>query len=556
MHRMGIPHLFRCISRTHPSAVRRASNATCDTLYVDFNAVIHVCARAVIDSRGHAADAVDEDEDDAGDIEEAIEDAIEDAIAAAAVRRMDELIERMSPRVAAFVAVDGTPPRAKMHQQRMRRYMTAWSAAASRGPGSAWDTNAITPGTVFMDAMAAALHRYAALPSSSGVRVIVSDAGEAGEGEQKIFQRIRETWAAGEELDVIVHGLDADLLLMGLLLPSGAGGGKLRVARDPMPDDVDGGFHMVDVSHLARLVARDVGPDDEDVSARLRDFVALCMLLGNDFVPGLPGLLIRDGGVGALLAAYRQAFFSQKHKGARSGWLAASGPDAMGGIDPPALAAVLRALAVAEDRAVAYADRRYYESCMRVASGKKHPNASAAATADVDPGRPTEDYPLRNPMPRLIRPGEGSGWRMRYYHYLFGSAEDVPGIALRYVGGLAWALAYMGQRCMSTGWHYPHAYAPTAMDVMHLLTADGDTTLPGDVAAHMDATEREFDAAFPPHLLQRRLLLVLPPSSAKTLIPAAIWEAAVRETPHAFPDGFRVATYLRDRLHECVPLLP
>jgi hypothetical protein len=521
---------------------------------VDFNAVIHVCARAVLD----------------GPDEYETQAAVEEAIAAASVCRMDELIERMSPRIAAVVAVDGTPPRAKMHQQRMRRYMTAWSSSAANDTPSGWDTNAITPGTAFMVAMAAALHRYAALPSSSGVRVIVSDAGEAGEGEQKIFKRIRETWAVGEELDVIVHGLDADLLLMGLLLPScpgggpgGAGeggrgcGGKLRIARDPMPDDVDGGFHMVDVSHLARLVARDVGPDDEDASARLRDFVALCMLLGNDFVPGLPGLLIRDGGVGALLAAYRQAFFLQKHKGARSGWLAAAGPDAMGGIDPPALAAVLRALAVAEDRAVAYADRRYYESCMRVASGKKHhPNASAAATAAVDPGRPTEDYPLRNPMPRLIRPGEGSGWRMRYYHYLFGSAEDVPGIALRYVGGLAWALAYMGQRCMSTGWHYPHAYAPTAMDVLHLLTADGDTTLPGDVAAHMDATEREFDAAFPPHLLQRRLLLVLPPSSAKTLIPAAIWDAAVRETPHAFPDGFRVATYLRDRLHECVPLLP
>jgi 5'-3' exoribonuclease 2 len=59
-----------------------------------------------------------------------------------------------------------------------------------------WDTNAITPGTPFMDFLAASLRYWAAWklnndPGWKNLDVIISDASVPGEGEHKIMDWIR-----------------------------------------------------------------------------------------------------------------------------------------------------------------------------------------------------------------------------------------------------------------------------------------------------------------------------------------------------------------------------
>ena len=73
---------------------------------------------------------------------------------------IDRIVHIVKPRQTLFMAVDGIAPRAKMNQQRSRRFRSAQDAAELRRAAEAegqvfenediFDSNCITPGTPFM----------------------------------------------------------------------------------------------------------------------------------------------------------------------------------------------------------------------------------------------------------------------------------------------------------------------------------------------------------------------------------------------------------------------
>ena len=140
-----------------------------------------------------------------------------------------------------YLAIDGVAPRAKMNQQRSRRFKGAkersikateskllcaeLAAAGKPVPAeeqeAGFDSNVITPGTPFMDRLARWLQYYVQLRLSSSpawrdVKVILSDASVPGEGEHKIMDHIRRT--GGEDERHAVCGQDADLMFLSLAL--------------------------------------------------------------------------------------------------------------------------------------------------------------------------------------------------------------------------------------------------------------------------------------------------------------------------------------------------
>ena len=97
---------------------------------------------------------------------------------------IDRLVGIVRPRTLIYMAIDGVAPRAKMNQQRSRRFRAAQDREeqkkteaklraefASQGihipekeEGDAFDSNVITPGTPFMDRLAMVLQWCAAAP--------------------------------------------------------------------------------------------------------------------------------------------------------------------------------------------------------------------------------------------------------------------------------------------------------------------------------------------------------------------------------------------------------
>ena len=126
---------------------------------------------------------------------------------------LDRLVAAVRPTKLVYLALDGCAPRAKMNQQRERRFCSAREAEESERalglllkrqghkPSSKqrWDHNAITPGTPFMDSLASYCRTWAAkaVARQPFFESLSSDASTPGEGEHKIMDHIRR--CGGEE---------------------------------------------------------------------------------------------------------------------------------------------------------------------------------------------------------------------------------------------------------------------------------------------------------------------------------------------------------------------
>lgn len=140
----------------------------------------------------------------------------------------------IQPKQLFFVAIDGVAPRAKMNQQRSRRFRAANAAAEqtkeaiSRGETlpseERFDSNCITPGTPFMTRLQTELEYFVTNkishdPLWSEVHVILSGHQVPGEGEHKIMDYIRymkSNPGYNPNTRHCLYGLDADLMMLGL----------------------------------------------------------------------------------------------------------------------------------------------------------------------------------------------------------------------------------------------------------------------------------------------------------------------------------------------------
>jgi 5'-3' exoribonuclease 2 len=315
-----------------------------DNLYLDFNGIVHQCA--------HPEDApVPETEDE---------------MCMQMFRYVDRLFNIVRPRKLLFIGVDGVAPRAKMNQQRSRRFRSAKEAedkeieakriatefreqgynVPDTEEGGEWDSNVITPGTPFMEKMVEFLRYYIHYSQSTkagwkNVAVIVSDSNTPGEGEHKIMEYIRLQRAQpGYNPDThhVIQGLDADLIMLALASheqyfsilrenvdqnkPAPSPALNLSTKRkhgqfDEKSEIVNvKQFQLLHVSILREYLEAEFQgtpqgggveyPQGYDKERVIDDFIFLCFLCGNDFLPHLPSLDIREGGIDTLLATYKR----------------------------------------------------------------------------------------------------------------------------------------------------------------------------------------------------------------------------------------------------------
>ena len=162
---------------------------------------------------------------------------------------VDRLYKMVQPSKVLYLAVDGVAPRAKMNQQRSRRFRSAKEAeqmaaeivAREQFMGkempetdkTRFDSNCITPGTDFMLKLSLAMQKWVDYKIKTdpfwmnGAQVIVSGPDLPGEGEHKVMDFIRDSRDAyhrGEDKGHyqpgwthVLYGLDADLIMLGLV---------------------------------------------------------------------------------------------------------------------------------------------------------------------------------------------------------------------------------------------------------------------------------------------------------------------------------------------------
>ena len=266
---------------------------------------------------------------------------------------IDYMVKLVKPRQLLYMAVDGVAPRAKMNQQRSRRFRAARDLEESRAEAVArgeelsredvFDSNCITPGTEFMTEVSRHLKflvrgRLRDDAAWRQLRVIFSGHEVEGEGEHKIVAYIRAMkLQPGYDPNTrhCMAGLDADLIMLALathephfsLLREQVNFGAFttnKFATKTATRATEGkGYQLLHIGLLREYLEADMrpaalagAPGGADTAAALGfaydgervidDFVLLVCLCGNDFLPHLPSLDIGEGAINTLLKLYRE----------------------------------------------------------------------------------------------------------------------------------------------------------------------------------------------------------------------------------------------------------
>ncbi|KAJ3567755.1 hypothetical protein NP233_g6149 [Leucocoprinus birnbaumii] len=316
---MGIPKFFRFISERYPlvsQLIEENMIPEFDNLYIDFNGIIHQCSQSSTD-----------------DVDCHIS---EEQIFSSIFRYVDFLFNKIRPKQLLYVAVDGVAPRAKMNQQRSRRFCAAKKAADMKKrakkegralPDEPFDSNCVTPGTPFMARLSERLGYYLNMKITHDVywrdiEVILSGSEVPGEGEHKIMDYIRCSRLQPDynpNTRHCLYGLDANLIMLGLsshephfcLLREGVNFGPgLKKTRSRSLES--GSFYLLHLSLMREYLDiefRSVEPQlpfDYSLENVIDDFILLSVFVGNDFLPDLPGFHIGQNGLEILLDIYKR----------------------------------------------------------------------------------------------------------------------------------------------------------------------------------------------------------------------------------------------------------
>ena len=131
---MGIPSFYRSITRKFPKCIRESKDMGGQIkLFFDFNGLIH---NMVNECKPFELDN-------------------EQIIFMKILKYFEYIIDFIKP-VYIMVAIDGVCPRAKMIQQRIRRF----KSGKERSRDSKFDRNCISPGTDWMQNLCIFLHQH------------------------------------------------------------------------------------------------------------------------------------------------------------------------------------------------------------------------------------------------------------------------------------------------------------------------------------------------------------------------------------------------------------
>ena len=464
---MGIPSYYRQLLQDVPELViKQHPTDALSWLFMDYNGLIYHCLQRA----------------DVPVYSEEHHEEWETAFLEIVVSSTLWMIRQVAPTVGVFLAMDGVVPMAKMRQQRLRRFTSVWlrtqeaEKADKTEKANRWDTNAITPGTVFMTRLRQRLER---MIQEHGSNWHLSSSDEPGEGEHKILS----AWRTGAyQGSVAVYGLDADLIVLSLLGMETANCSKVWLFREeqmvgaqptppwrhsaPIPPSQgavagsremsvvvknacasprEGGvgaqsaptMEWFSVHALRSWLIRDVAPASHRTF--LLSYIMAMSFLGNDFLPRSIGLTLRQEGHSVLMDALHLLL-------SQGAFLVC--PSTLE-LQEEGLLRLLRMFASQEETHIAHA---------------LFQKQRQARYVDLSAPLGDKDWPLTQNEEAFLLRGKDTlvpGWQ-ELYRTTFFPGQERSRICSEYLYGIQWNWAYYTGRYEEVcfNWYYPFTLPP------------------------------------------------------------------------------------------------
>lgn len=428
---------------------------------------------------------------------------------------IEQLLSIVNPTKRLVLCVDGPAPQSKQKQQRQRRFKSAMESSQSENTPNSFDSNSITPGTIFMDHLTKYIDWYIRKKISSNVKwrdleVIFSNEKVPGEGEHKVLNFIRSHNNADESY--CIHGLDSDLIMLAL-------GTKLKHIYLLREDQFDhkNDFFCIDIGDVQTQLHDMMNWGDGKKFNKnyvVNDFIFLCFLIGNDFLPQSPSIEVWNRGLDMIIEVYKDVCSQYGH-----------------------ITRILsgNVLFVKKPLEIFLGTISQYEKVMLEEKVDSHvpylPDKLLEECTSIDQNTGKSNVDIG---------------RYRGIHYMnrFPSddKEALGNICHQYLEGMQWVLTYYTKGVPNWKWFYPFHYAPFSHDL----------------SKHVNSFRFPRYEKTVPNLPYQQLLCVLPPKSAN-LIPSPLnrlltsYDSPIK---HFYPDKFDIDVSGKRKEYEGVVILP
>jgi 5'-3' exonuclease len=433
---------------------------------------------------------------------------------------LEKIINYVNPVKGVFIAIDGVAPIAKIKQQRSRRFKSIADKIMfdnikkkhNKPIFNHWNTNAITPGTIFMEKLHKKLEDWC---NQYEKHMIYSSCFIPAEGEHKLLQFIRENEQNKQELSYVIYGLDADLIFLALstkteniyLLREANEINKkeskdilnyvsIKIMRKSIISTIK--KYLINISKKIDNIKLDKFYDNLDTLNIVNDFIFMCYLLGNDFLPHIPSIDIHKAGIENLIINYVKTLNEIIQEKNNIEYLINSEKTLNSNINinQDFFSRFILKLSDQEEEILK-------ENNIK---GKRCFKCNGDAYEK-------ELFKIENLQFKITDPiqlglGNIDDYRMRYYKYYWNINDDEletfsEKLVKHYLIGIKWVTYYYFEKCPSWEWYYPFDHPPFISDISKYIN-------------NINISEIKFKLGTPlkPYM---QLLAVLPPQSSNLL---------------------------------------
>lgn len=490
---MGIPWYFYNIYNKYNTEKdltideQLISKLDIDCLFLDYNSLIHPCSQQELNINN--------------DLNES---NIEKNIILNCLNYTRYILSIIKPK-QLYIMIDGVAPRAKINQQRERRFKSHFFKNLNTENNNenikqvSWNSNKITPGTLFMDKLITELKIFKNQIENENLKINISDSNICGEGEHKMMQIISKSYFLNKK--ICIYGLDADLIMLSLINKFSD---NIILLRDntfnTTLDESKRTYTYLNIYKLKKYICQDLKSSNTNLTQNgitdlnlIYDYIFLCFLLGNDFLEHIPSLLIKEGGINVILKCYNIAI--EKYKSTLININELNNKNWYKCINLEMLKNIFYNLSKSENY--------FFKNIYTPYKNNKPMYKDIYDLQDINNNEKSNLYFY---IEDKIKYNENN-YKKRYYTYY--NIIDIDDACETYLIGLYWILGYYNNHIHNNwSWYYPYQGVPFVSDLYSYLCKSKDNFLKNKSALQKSI----------PNTNLEQLFLVLPKDSLLEII--------------------------------------